>query len=67
MGRPYRRRDHDLGHRRDHGLGEEDIRIAKVGDTIPLGGYEIVFEDVRQYQGPNYVATRACSAPIRTA
>jgi cytochrome c-type biogenesis protein CcmF len=36
----------------------EDIRVAQVGDRIPLGGYELVFDGVREVQGPNYVATR---------
>ncbi len=36
----------------------EDIRIARPGDVIPIGGYEIRFDGVEQVQGPNYVAER---------
>lgn len=32
----------------------EDIRLAKQGDVIEIGGYEIIFEGVRGIQGPNY-------------
>ncbi|MGB0506914.1 MAG: cytochrome c-type biogenesis CcmF C-terminal domain-containing protein, partial [Pikeienuella sp.] len=32
----------------------EDIRLAKQGDIIEIGGYEIIFEGVRGVQGPNY-------------
>ncbi|MDH3666963.1 MAG: heme lyase CcmF/NrfE family subunit [Paracoccaceae bacterium] len=36
----------------------EDIRLARPGDVIPLGGYEITFEGVSEGQGPNYVYQR---------
>jgi cytochrome c-type biogenesis protein CcmF len=36
----------------------EDIRLAKPGDSIPLAGYEIRFDDVSQGQGPNYLYER---------
>jgi cytochrome c-type biogenesis protein CcmF len=36
----------------------EDIRLAKPGDAIPLGGYEIRFEGVSEGQGPNYAYQR---------
>ncbi|MGF1660671.1 MAG: heme lyase CcmF/NrfE family subunit [Rubrimonas sp.] len=36
----------------------EDIRVARPGDVIPIGGYEIRFDGVEQIQGPNYVAER---------
>ena len=38
---------------------EEKILIAKPGDTIPLAGYELRFENVGAAAGPNYTATRA--------
>jgi cytochrome c-type biogenesis protein CcmF len=34
----------------------EDIRLAKVGDVIEVGGYEITFDGVRGVPGPNYNA-----------
>ncbi|MEE8453844.1 MAG: cytochrome c-type biogenesis CcmF C-terminal domain-containing protein [Limibaculum sp.] len=36
----------------------EDIRLARPGDVIPLGGYEILFDSVSEGQGPNYVYQR---------
>jgi len=36
----------------------EDIRLARPGDSIPLAGYEIRFDDVSQGQGPNYLYER---------
>jgi cytochrome c-type biogenesis protein CcmF len=38
---------------------QEDIRIAQVGETFPVGVYEVTLKDVARYQGPNYNATRA--------
>ncbi len=32
----------------------EDIRLAKPGDVIQLGGYDITFDGVRPVPGPNY-------------
>jgi len=32
----------------------EDIRLARPGDTIPLGQYEVRFEGVSEGRGPNY-------------
>jgi len=32
----------------------EDIRLAKPGDVIEIGGYEITFDGVRGVPGPNY-------------
>ena len=32
----------------------EDIRAAKVGEMIPLAGYEIRFDGVERSKGPNY-------------
>ncbi|MCI2398787.1 heme lyase CcmF/NrfE family subunit [Aliiroseovarius subalbicans] len=37
----------------------EDIRVAQVGDTYEVAGYQITLEDVRQDRGPNYVTTMA--------
>jgi len=34
----------------------EDIRLAKVGDVIEIGGYSITFDGVRGVPGPNYNA-----------
>jgi cytochrome c-type biogenesis protein CcmF len=36
----------------------EDIRLARPGDVIPMGGYEIRFDGVVEGQGPNYVYER---------
>ncbi len=36
----------------------EDIRLARPGDVIPLGGYEITFDGVSEGQGPNYLFQR---------
>jgi cytochrome c-type biogenesis protein CcmF len=36
----------------------EDIRLARPGDVIPLGGYEFHFDGVSEGQGPNYVYER---------
>jgi cytochrome c-type biogenesis protein CcmF len=43
----------------------EDIRIAKVGDLIPIGGYEVRFDSVEPYRGPNFVANRGHFTVIR--
>jgi cytochrome c-type biogenesis protein CcmF len=37
----------------------EDIRVAKLGDTFAVAGYDITLENVEQVPGPNYDATRA--------
>ena len=34
----------------------EDIRAAEPGDIFELGGYSFEFEDVHEFQGPNYVS-----------
>jgi cytochrome c-type biogenesis protein CcmF len=36
----------------------EDIRVARIGESFQVGAYEVVFDGVREVQGPNYVATR---------
>ncbi|WP_135448597.1 heme lyase CcmF/NrfE family subunit [Tabrizicola caldifontis] len=35
----------------------EDIRVVQVGETFPLGTYEVRLDDVREVEGPNYVST----------
>ncbi|MCH2077656.1 MAG: heme lyase CcmF/NrfE family subunit [Rhodobacteraceae bacterium] len=37
----------------------EDIRVAQVGETFTVERYEITLEDVREIEGPNYIATQA--------
>uniref|UniRef100_UPI00286B783B cytochrome c-type biogenesis CcmF C-terminal domain-containing protein n=1 Tax=Tabrizicola sp. TaxID=2005166 RepID=UPI00286B783B len=37
----------------------EDIRIVQLGDSFPLGKYEVTLNAVNEVQGPNYTATRA--------
>ncbi len=37
----------------------EDIRIVQVGETYPLGPYQITLVDVRKDEGPNYLTTIA--------
>ena len=34
----------------------EDIRVAKLGQSFDVGGYQITLNDVRDVQGPNYTA-----------
>ena len=43
----------------------EDIRVVKVGETFPLGGYELRLDGVEQNQGPNYSAETARFALLR--
>jgi cytochrome c-type biogenesis protein CcmF len=38
---------------------QERIAVLNVGETLEVGRYEVVLEDVRREQGPNYVATVA--------
>ncbi|WP_298433194.1 heme lyase CcmF/NrfE family subunit [uncultured Jannaschia sp.] len=38
---------------------QEKIEVMDVGDRMTLGRYEIVLEDVRRVQGPNYISTLA--------
>jgi cytochrome c-type biogenesis protein CcmF len=35
----------------------EDIRVVQVGETFPLGAYEVRLDDVREVEGPNYLST----------
>ena len=43
----------------------EDIRIARFGDVIPIGGYEVRFDGVEPYRGPNFVANRGSFTVLR--
>lgn len=43
----------------------EDIRIARFGEVIPMGGYEIRFDSVEPYRGPNFVANRGTFTVLR--
>jgi cytochrome c-type biogenesis protein CcmF len=35
----------------------EDIRVVQIGETFPLGQYEVRLDDVREVEGPNYLST----------
>ncbi len=37
----------------------EDIRTIKIGDTFPIGPYEVTLTSVDQGEGPNYLTTMA--------
>ena len=37
----------------------EDIRVVRVGETYPLGSYQITLRAVQEVQGPNYTSTMA--------
>ncbi|MCV2873194.1 heme lyase CcmF/NrfE family subunit [Defluviimonas sp. WL0050] len=37
----------------------EDIRVAKVGETFDVAGYDIALEKVEQVEGPNFLSTTA--------
>ncbi|MEH6786599.1 MAG: heme lyase CcmF/NrfE family subunit [Paracoccus sp. (in: a-proteobacteria)] len=43
----------------------EDIRVAQVGETFNLTGYQITLEAVDKVQGPNYLSTMATMAVAR--
>jgi len=36
-----------------------DVRVAEMGDTYPVGRYDVTLNDVRQVEGPNYFSTLA--------
>lgn len=38
---------------------QEDIRVAQIGETFPLGQYEVTLKSVDEVQGPNYLSTMA--------
>ncbi len=42
-----------------HAWAVEDIRVVRVGETFPVGPYEVLLKDVRDVQGPNYLSTTA--------
>jgi cytochrome c-type biogenesis protein CcmF len=35
----------------------EDIRVVQIGESFPLGAYEVRLDDVREVEGPNYQST----------
>jgi cytochrome c-type biogenesis protein CcmF len=35
----------------------EDIRVVQIGESFPLGPYEVRLDDVREVEGPNYFST----------
>jgi cytochrome c-type biogenesis protein CcmF len=35
----------------------EDIRVVQLGETFPLGAYEVRLDDVQEVEGPNYFST----------
>lgn len=37
----------------------EDIRVVQIGETFPLGSYEITLQAVNKVEGPNYQSTMA--------
>jgi cytochrome c-type biogenesis protein CcmF len=37
----------------------EDIRVVQIGETFPLGSYEVTLNAVTDGQGPNYLSTTA--------
>ncbi|MDM7930820.1 heme lyase CcmF/NrfE family subunit [Tabrizicola sp.] len=37
----------------------EDIRVVQIGETFPLGGYEVRLDAVDEVEGPNYQSTMA--------
>jgi cytochrome c-type biogenesis protein CcmF len=43
----------------------EDIRVVQVGETFPLGAYEVRLDDVRDVEGPNYLSTMGFMTVLR--
>lgn len=37
----------------------EDIRVVQIGETFPLGAYEVTLKSVDRVEGPNYLSTMA--------
>jgi cytochrome c-type biogenesis protein CcmF len=35
----------------------EDIRVVQIGESFPLGAYEVRLDDVQEVEGPNYFST----------
>lgn len=42
-----------------HAWAIEDIRVVRLGETFPVGAYEVLLKDVHQEQGTNYTTTMA--------
>jgi cytochrome c-type biogenesis protein CcmF len=40
-----------------HSWKVEDIRVVQVGESFPLGSYEVRLDAVEEIQGPNYLST----------
>ncbi len=43
----------------------EDIRVAQVGETFNVAGYDVTLEEVHKAEGPNYIATTATMRVVR--
>jgi cytochrome c-type biogenesis protein CcmF len=43
----------------------EDIRVVQVGETFPLGAYEVRLDDVQDVEGPNYLSTMGFVTVLR--
>jgi cytochrome c-type biogenesis protein CcmF len=43
----------------------EDIRVASVGETFEVAGYQIALNDVSRSEGPNYITTMADMSVFR--
>ena len=43
----------------------EDIRVVQIGETFPLGAYEVRLDDVREVEGPNYLSTMGFMTLLR--
>ena len=42
-----------------HAWAIETIKVVKVGETFPVGRYEVLLKEVHDEQGPNYTTTMA--------
>jgi cytochrome c-type biogenesis protein CcmF len=43
----------------------EDIRVVQIGESFPLGQYEVRLDDVREVEGPNYQSTMGFMTVMR--
>ncbi|MCP5037037.1 MAG: heme lyase CcmF/NrfE family subunit [Rhodobacteraceae bacterium] len=43
----------------------EDIRVAQVGESFTVAGYEVTLEGVSREQGPNFISTKAEMRVVR--
>jgi len=43
----------------------EDIRVVQLGESFPLGPYEVRLDDVREVEGPNYLSTMGFMTVLR--